>query len=168
MSLSNEFLNILIESDMLNSPLKKSYAFVYDDLQRVLNHKSRGNMRVRFVSRSLFTRKDVLRHVYLEFQHGYPLRKNNVRNASHDHTLYVAEHAPAWSYMLDDDSLHSWKEEVSIKLPNVPFSLDEIVAFDESVSPLYVLGISDCRHHVHNMLKLCYPIESFDDSEKTT
>ena len=154
--MSNELLNVLMTTS-ISTPVV-NYNFVYRELKRVLKHESEGTMRVRFVSRSLRERQDrYFKHVFLEFQEGTPLRKNNLECT--DFTLYVAEHAPAISYALEDITNIKWKEEISIQLPNVSHDLEEIVHFDETVSGMYVPGVNDCRHHVTNMLQLCYPLK---------
>lgn len=155
--MSNELLNVLISTSISNPVV--TYNFVYNELKRVLKHESTGKMRVRFVSRSLRDRQDeIFKHVFLEFQEGTPLRKNNL-NEKQNYTLYVAEHAPGISYAIEDKLKFKWKEEISIQLPNVSHTLSDIIGFDESVSNMYVPGINDCRHHVSNMLQLCYPID---------
>jgi len=137
----------------------KSYQFLYTELQRVITEPSKGDTRVRFISRSLRNRQDDrFKHVFLEFQRGTPLRKR-FEKKSGDIQVYVAEHAPVLSYVFDDNFSVDWKEELSIQLPNITYNFEDIREFDEMSSDIYVLGIQDCRHHTMNMLKFCYPIK---------
>lgn len=155
--MSNEILKCLKVDTAYQT---KSYHFLYTELQRVITEPSNGETRVRFVSRSLRNRQDNrFKHVFLEFQKGTPMRKR-FEKKSDDIQVYVAEHAPVLSYMFDDTFSVDWKEELSIQLPNITCSFEQIREFDEMSSDIYVLGIQDCRHHTVNMLNLCYPIKT--------
>lgn len=154
--MSSEILKCLMVETAYHT---NSYKFLYTELQRVIAEPSKGSTRVRFVSRSLRTRKDDrFKHVFLEFQKGTPMRKTFKK--SDNVQVYVAEHAPKLSYVFDDTFSIDWKEELSIQLPNIEYDFDEIRDFDEKVSDIYLLGLQDCRHHTWNMLQLCYPLKT--------
>lgn len=152
--MSKELLHVLREQ----TKYSPQYNFVYDELNRVIiNHTSFGHTRVRFVSRNLRKKNINLRHVFLEFQRGIPNKRNN----SSYSRMYISEHAPFWSTILEErqEGLFDWEEEISIQLPNIPYGMTEIMAYDKNLPQTYMLGIRDCRHHVCDMLSFCYPIE---------
>lgn len=157
MSTNARLINLL--DDMVLN--KRWYDFVHEEIVRVSRHSSGfGHTRVRFVSRSL-PKVDprFARHVFLEFQRGAPPSK---RRPSNDGTrIYISEHCPKWDNSREDEHLRSqfeWKEELSLQLPNIPYGMREIVSYDEHLPDHYVLGFRDCRHHVVDMLRFCYPV----------
>ena len=140
---------------------KLYYRFVYDELNRVIDtQSSMGHTRVRFVSRRLRNRNKTKRHfnhVFLEFQRGIPSKRNNTSTVR----VYVSEHAPFWSTVMEErqNSLFDWEQEVSIQLPNIPYGMTEIITYDKSLPDFYWVGVRDCRHHAVDMLRFCYPLE---------
>ena len=123
--------------ETLNVPY---YRFLYKDLKRIGNYESHGNTRVRFVSKALRHRgDDTFRHVYLECKHG------NVENVFENSWIEVSK--------------NGWRDEFSITLPNVPFTMDEMLEMQSTLPNYYIIGIHDCRHHVSEMLTLCYPLK---------
>jgi len=139
--MSEIILNLMMKVDghYIHPP---HYKFIYKDLKRIIrDEESVGSTRVRFVSKGLRFRNDAqFRHVSLEFV-----------NAKND--MYVSE-------IYSNISVNSdWKDEFAIALPNVDVSLHAIREADESCKSVYLLGLHDCRHHVSDMLKLCYPLE---------
>ena len=119
------------------------YRFIYKDLKRILREKdSVGDTKVRFISTGLRSRNDTqFRHVSLEFVDS---KKN----------LHVSE-------IYSNFTINSvWKDQFSIALPNIDNSIQDVLELEESLPSLYLLGVRDCRHHVSDMLKLCYyPLE---------
>lgn len=136
------------------------YKFLYNDLNKIIDKEDNfGHTRVRFVSRALRNKNDnIFRHVFLEFQRGVPAKRHNTSTSR----VYVAEHAPSWATIMEQNSLFDWKDELSIQLPNIPYGFTEIIQHDKDLSPVYLLGIRDCRHHVQDMLHFCYPL-TFQD-----
>lgn len=125
------------------------YEFLYNNLERVVKrHESRGHTRVRFVSQALCHRRDQrFRHVSLEcrefdrvkvFEKCWYTNLNNKQ--PHD----------------DDDE--EWRDEFTIRLPNISYTIEELVEFEASLPKAYIIGLSDCRHRVSDMLNLCYPL----------
>jgi hypothetical protein len=119
------------------------YEFLYKDIRRIIQtHKSEGPTRVRFVSKALFTRNDPhFRHVALEF-----MVPNEVDRTCE---FYCSE---KYSLALSND----WRDEFAIALPNVSYSIDDIVEMEAELPRMYLIGYMDCRHHVESMLKLIY------------
>lgn len=152
--MSKDLLNVLIEQ----TKYSPQYNFVHDELDRVItNNTSFGHTRVRFVSRNLRKKNTSFRHVFLEFQRGIPNKRNNTSSSR----IYVSEHAPFWSTIIEErqEGLFDWEEEISIQLPNIPYGMTEIMTYDSNLPQTYLLGVRDCRHHVRDMLTFCYPIE---------
>ena len=133
------------------------YGFIYRDLQHILEHNvSVGDTRVRFVSRALRNRSDTsLRHVFLEFQQKQKSDNEVKKNPkTQECVFYVSEHSPETIDLFTP----AWKDEFSIQLPNIPFELQEIVEFEDTLPSNYVFGMRDCRHHVSDVLRFCYPL----------
>ena len=118
------------------------YRFLYKHLQRIIREEaSVGSTKVRFVSKGLRCRNDTqLRHVSLEF--------------SDSKDTHVSE-----IYSNVAINPNDWKDEFTISLPNIDIPVYEIQDAEESLPTMYILGMHDCRHHVSDMLKLCYPLE---------
>jgi len=125
--------------EVLNSLNSAHYNFLYRKMRDIIvNHESKGNTQVRFVSTALRDKHDWrYRHVSLEF-----LDRNTGR-------FKVSE---KYSMSLCNE----WRDEFSIGLPNVPWTIEEIEAFESRVPDMYILGLMDCRHHVSDMLRMCY------------
>ena len=118
------------------------YEFLYKDLRQIVqNKKSEGRTRVRFVSSALRNRDDPqFRHVSLEFF---------VPNEDRTCDFYCCE---KYSLCMSSD----WRDEFAITLPNVPYSIEELVLLEADLPRMYLIGYMDCRHHVRSMLKRMY------------
>lgn len=136
--MSQMILNLMMRIDD-HSP---HYRFIYKDLKRIIrDNESNGDTKVRFVSKGLRFRNDTqFRHVSLEF--------------ANTEDSYVSEIYSNINVNPDD-----WRDEFAIALPNIDLSIHDIVEAEESLPSMYLLGVHDCRHHVSDMLKLCYPLE---------
>lgn len=120
--------------EVLNIPY---YQFLYTDVKRILEYESRGDTRVRFVSKALRYRDDrKFRHVSLECR---------------DHSTEKV-YEKSWMNVGNE-----WREEFCITLPNIPYTTAELDQMENSLNDFYVIGLSDCRHHVSDLLRLCYP-----------
>lgn len=119
------------------------YAFLYKELRHIVQtRKSDGNTRVRFVSKALRDRYDTqFRHVALEFT----VPHENERTCD----FYCSE---KYSLSFSND----WRDEFAITLPNVPYSIDELVQMESELPRMYLIGYMDCRHHVESMLNKIY------------
>lgn len=128
--------------ELLNSLQSVHYDFLYQNMRDIIaNNESVGKMQVRFVSKSLRDKHDAqLRHVSLEFRDTDTGR------------LKVSE---KYSVVLNN----GWRDEFCIALPNLDMSLDDIEKYESKVPNIYIIGCMDCRHHVADMLKLCYPVD---------
>lgn len=137
--MSQSILNHIINLDNASH-----YRFIYDDLSYIIREKkSVGNTKVRFVSKALRFRNDVkYRHVSLEFT-DTDMKNTHVSETYSNFTVHPNE----------------WKDEFCITLPNVELSMEDISKAEQKLSSMYLLGVHDCRHHVSDMLKLCYSIE---------
>lgn len=159
---TNARLISLLDDMVLN---KRWYDFVHQELVRVSSDKSSsfGHTRVRFVSRSLHNVDPrFARHVFLEFQRGQPPSKRRLSKDTDTTRIYISEHCPKWDSTREDEHLRyqfEWEEELSVQLPNIPYGMREIVSYDQHLPDHYVLGFRDCRHHVVDMLRFCYPID---------
>lgn len=125
--------------EVLNSLNSVHYNFLYHNMRDIImNNKSTGNTQVRFVSKALLNKHDLrYRHVSLEFM---------------DHNTGRFKVSEKYSLSLSND----WRDEFSIGLPNIHWTLDEIEEFESTIHKVYILGIMDCRHHVSDMLRMCY------------
>ena len=104
----------------------------------IVSHESTGSTQVRFVSKALRGKHDTkYRHVSLEFM---------------DHNTGMFKVSEKYSLSLCND----WRDEFSIGLPNVHWTIEEIEEFESSIPNMYILGLMDCRHHVADMLRMCY------------
>lgn len=121
------------------------YEFLYKDIRQIVRtKKSEGDTRVRFISSALRNRDDPqFRHVSLEFF---------VPNENRTSDFYCSE---KYSFSMSND----WRDEFAITLPNVPYSIDELVQLDSELPRMYLIGYMDCRHHVQSMLKRMYDHE---------
>jgi hypothetical protein len=137
--------------ELLNSLSSVHYDFLYKNMRDIITvNESVGNTQVRFVSKALRHRHDSqFRHVSLEFR---DLQTGRFK---------VSE---KYSFTVNGTS---WRDEFCITLPNIDLSIDEIEDLEKNIPGMYIFGYMDCRHHVHDMLKLCYPIEnSNNDNNK--
>ena len=125
--------------EVLNSLNSAHYNFLYRKMRDIIvNHESKGNTRVRFVSKALRDKHDWrYRHVSLEFM---------------DHSTGRFKVSEKYSFSLCNE----WRDEFSIGLPNVPWTIEDIEDFESRVPDVYILGLMDCRHHVSDMLRMCY------------
>lgn len=41
-------------------------------------------------------------------------------------------------------------------LPSVDLTLEEILAYEDTLPRTYIVGVRDCRHHVRDLLKFVY------------
>ena len=135
--MSQLILNVMLNVDDHSS----HYRFLYQDLQRILrDSKSTGNTSVRFVSKALRFRNDTqFRHVSLEFTES---KKTHVSEIYSNITVNS-----------------DWKDEFALALPNIDLSITDVLETEEGCKSMYLLGLHDCRHHVSDMFKLCYPLE---------
>lgn len=134
--LSTLKLNSLISKDT-----KHQYKEVHSRAVQVIKvNQSKGNTRVRLVYRNIGYFEDVY-HVYLEFSEC---------NSNNFCTTYISEHKPFW------DNQQSINQEEIIQMPNISLEIQDILKLESELPSMYVLGIRDCRHHVVDMLQLCY------------
>lgn len=40
-----------------------------------------------------------------------------------------------------------------------PMTMEDIVAYEETLPKKYILGVRDCRHHASDILRFCLPID---------
>jgi hypothetical protein len=107
----------------------------------IANQDSVGNTQVRFVSKALRNKHDAqFRHVSLEFRDTVTGR------------FKVSE---KYSFSMSG----GWRDEFCIALPDIPVTIDDIEEYEKKLSKVYIFGCMDCRHHVADMLKLCYPVD---------
>ena len=121
------------------------YKFVDTEIARILNKQihqtpNKKNTRVVFKSKCNKYNKN-FKHVYLEF----------IDNDCH----YTCEKSPTWKN--DSAKLLFTQDDITIELPNIILSIDDIKYFESQQNNNYILGINDCRHHVCNLLDFCYP-----------
>lgn len=128
--------------ELLNSLQSVHYDFLYDNMRDIIATKnSVGHTQVRFVSKALRSKHDAqFRHVSLEFRDTASGR------------LKISE---KYSFSVSG----GWRDEFCIALPDIALSLDDIEQYEQSLSKMYIIGCMDCRHHVADMLKLCYPVD---------
>lgn len=132
--------------EVLNSLSSVHYDFLYHHLQTLMAKESVGNTQVRFVSKALRSRHDAqFRHVSLEFR---------------DLDTGRFKVSEKYSFTVNN----GWRDEFCITLPNVEWTLDDIEHFETQLRSMYIIGCNDCRHHVNDMLKLCYPVENFNNN----
>lgn len=125
--------------EVLNSLKSVHYNFLYRKMSDIIvNHESQGNTQVRFVSRALRGKNDSrYRHVSLEFM---------------DHNTGRFKVSEKYSLSLSNE----WRDEFCIGLPNVHWTIEEIEDFESNIPNMYIIGLMDCRHHVSDMLRMCY------------
>ena len=114
------------------------YKFIYKDIKKVMNVESKGHTKMRFVSRALRYNNDNLRHLSVECTH---------KNEVHIFEKY-------WIDISDG----GWLDEFCITLPNVEYSVQELKEMEMQLTPVYIIGLNDCRHHVSAILSMCYEI----------
>lgn len=131
--------------ELLNSLNSVHYDFLYKNMRDIIATKdSVGKTQVRFVSKALRSKHDAqFRHVSLEFTDTDTGR------------LKVSE---KYSFSIHTD----WRDEFCIALPNIDLSIDDIEAMEKHIPSLYIFGYMDCRHHVADMLRMCYPIKTME------
>lgn len=64
----------------------------------------------------------------------------------------IFEHGP----IKYDQSRVMCDRTLLVPLPSVRNTLEDIIAFESTLSPQYMVGIRDCRHHVLDLLEYLY------------
>ena len=69
----------------------------------------------------------------------------------------VFEHGPIRTNRCDARECRL-SDAVLMPLPPVGVTIDDILAFEDTLPKRYIPGVRDCRHHVRDLMAWCYDI----------